>query len=150
MTIALLLVIPLIFFLCWLLFTLAVYALPFFAGVTAGLWMHAAGSGVPVALLAGLAAAIATLLAGQLLFALARSPLVRLAVALLFAVPAGVAGYHAVFGLLALAGPSDIGRQLIAGVAALVVGACAWGRLAAFDVSASRQPVPPAAATLGR
>ena len=25
-------------FFCWLLFTLAVYALPFFAGVTVGLW----------------------------------------------------------------------------------------------------------------
>ncbi len=27
-------------FFCWLLFTLAVFALPFFAGVSLGLWAH--------------------------------------------------------------------------------------------------------------
>ena len=33
-------------FFCWLLFTLAVYALPFFAGMTAGLAAFHSGSGV--------------------------------------------------------------------------------------------------------
>ena len=33
-------------FFCWLLFTLAVYALPFFAGVTAALAAYHSGSGV--------------------------------------------------------------------------------------------------------
>ena len=32
-------------FFCWLLFTLAVYALPFFAGVTAALAAYHSGSG---------------------------------------------------------------------------------------------------------
>lgn len=149
MTIAFLLVIPLVFFLCWLLFTLAVYALPVFAGVSTALWMHQGGSGIVAALLTGLAAAVATLLAGQLLFALARSALVRLAVALLFASPAAVAGYHAVHGLLALGGTPDVWRQLLAAGAALIVGGCAWGRLAAFDIPAPRQPAPPAPAPLG-
>ena len=31
--------------LCWLLFTLAVFALPFFAGVTAGTWAYDTGAG---------------------------------------------------------------------------------------------------------
>ncbi|MBN9505384.1 MAG: hypothetical protein J0I69_05100 [Altererythrobacter sp.] len=142
MTIALLLIVPLIFFLCWLLFTLAVHALPFFAGVSLGLWMHAGGSGVLTALLAGLAAAIGTLIAGQMLFALARSPITRLGVALLFAVPAAFAGYHAVHGVLALGGVPDLWRQFIAGAGALAVGASAWGRLAAFDLAAPAQAAP--------
>lgn len=142
MTIALLLIVPLALFLCWLLFTLAVYALPFFAGVSLALWMHAGGSGVLAALLAGLAAAIGTLLAGQMLFALARSPVARLGVALLFAVPAALAGYHAVHGLLALGGTPDLWRQIIAGGGALFVGASAWSRLAAFDLAAPAQATP--------
>ena len=35
-------------YLCWLLFALAIYALPFFAGVTAGLATYHSGSG-PIA-----------------------------------------------------------------------------------------------------
>jgi len=44
-------------FFCWLLFTLAVFALPLFAGITAGAWAYGTGAGwlgVPVV---GLAAA---------------------------------------------------------------------------------------------
>ena len=33
-------------FLCWLMFTLAVYALPFFAGITVGLAVYHSGAGV--------------------------------------------------------------------------------------------------------
>jgi hypothetical protein len=40
-------------FFCWLLFTLAVYALPFFAGLSAGLTAFHSGSGVVGALIVG-------------------------------------------------------------------------------------------------
>lgn len=140
MILALLLIVPLILFLCWLLFTLAVYALPFFAGISLGLWMCESGSGAFTALLAGLAAAIATLVVGQMLFALARSPLLRLGVALLFAVPAAFAGYHAVQGIAALAAVPDIWRHVLGGGGALIVGAAAWGRLAAFDIAPPATP----------
>src|ERR1700694_1507578 len=40
-------------FFCWLLFTLAVYALPFFAGLTAGLAAFHSGAGVIGALIVG-------------------------------------------------------------------------------------------------
>ena len=43
-------------FLCWLLFTLAVYALPFFAGITVGLAAYHSGAGVVGALVVGFAA----------------------------------------------------------------------------------------------
>ena len=52
-------------FLCWLLFTLAVYALPFFAGLTAGLAAFHSGSGVIGALVVGVLAGGATLAIGQ-------------------------------------------------------------------------------------
>ena len=134
MILALLLIIPLTLFLCWLLFTLAVYALPFFVGVSLGLWMHESGSGAFTALLAGLAAAIATLILGQMLFALARSPLLRFGVALLFAFPAAFAGYQAIQGIAALAAAPDIWRHVLGGVGALIVGTAVWSRLAAFDL----------------
>ncbi|MGI9375881.1 MAG: hypothetical protein ACR2PC_07275 [Tsuneonella suprasediminis] len=143
MILALLLIVPLILFLCWLLFTLAVYALPFFAGVSLGLWMYESGSGAFTALLTGLAAAIATLIFGQMLFALARSPVLRLGVALLFAVPAAFAGYQAIQGIAALAAVPDIWRHVLGAAGALIVGTAAWSRLAAFDLPrAQGAPAP--------
>lgn len=40
-------------FFCWVLFTLAIYALPFFIGMTAGLYAHGAGAGPFGALVLG-------------------------------------------------------------------------------------------------
>ena len=61
-------------FLCWLLFTLAVYALPFFAGVTAGLAAYHSGAGALGGIVVGFLAGAATLLLGQLAFATVRWP----------------------------------------------------------------------------
>ena len=47
--------------LCWLIFTLAVYALPFFAGLTAGIAAFHSGSGVLGALLVGVVTGAARL-----------------------------------------------------------------------------------------
>ena len=55
--------------LCWLVFTLAVYALPFFAGMSAGLAAYHSGAGVIGALVVGVAAGAVTLIAGQFIFA---------------------------------------------------------------------------------
>mgnify|MGYP001401630710 FL=1 len=58
--------------LCWLLFTLAVFALPAFVGVTAGAWAHGTGAGIPGAILVGAVAAAITLAAGHLLITFVR------------------------------------------------------------------------------
>ena len=42
--------------LCWLLFTLAVFALPAFIGVSAGIWAHETGAGLGGAIVIGAAA----------------------------------------------------------------------------------------------
>lgn len=130
MILALLLSIAAIVFLCWLLFTLASLALPFFATITVGIWAHDAGAGILGAILVGLGAGIAVLIAGQLVFLFVRSAFVRLAIGLLFAVPAAVAGYHAVHGLLGIGVSSEAWRQSLGVVGALLVGTSAWLRLA--------------------
>lgn len=47
--------------LCWLLFTLAVFALPFFAGVSSGTWAYQTGAGWLGAIIIGLVGAALTL-----------------------------------------------------------------------------------------
>src|SRR6266567_1578084 len=108
-------------FFCWLLFTLAVYVLPFFASVTAGLAAFHSGAGVIGAIAVGAVAGIITLIAGQLAFA---------AIGLLFAVPAAVAGYHATLALAQIGVPSHGWREAFAIIGAILVGGTAWGRMA--------------------
>jgi len=67
-------------FLCWLLVTLAIYALPFFAGLTAGLAAYHSGAGVVGAIIVAVFAGIATFALAQVAFARARPPFVRTAI----------------------------------------------------------------------
>ncbi|MCA7118316.1 MAG: hypothetical protein LGL72_02660 [Acidibrevibacterium sp.] len=118
--------------LCWLMFTLAVYALPFFAGMSAGLAAYHSGAGVIGALVVGVAAGAVTLIAGQFIFATVTSPLLRGLIALLFAAPATVAGYHATLALARLGVPAEGWREVFAVIGAIAVGATAIVRIAAM------------------
>jgi len=115
-------------FLCWLLFTLAVHALPFFVGITAGIAAYQSGSGELGAFLVGLIAGAFTLAAGQIAVAAFRPPVIRTAVALVFAVPAAMAGYHAALGLAQLGVPAELWQQAFAVIGAVAVGATPHGR----------------------
>ena len=108
---------------------LAVYALPFFAGVTVGLVTYHSGSGPIGATIVGVIASGVALVAGQIAFTTLRSPLIRAAIALVFAMPAAVAGYHAALGLAHIGIPAE---QAVAIVGAIVVATTAWARLALF------------------
>ena len=119
-------------FLCWLLFMLAVYVLPFFVGMTAGLAAYHSGSGVLGALVVAFAAGAVTLVAGQTAFAAVRSPVPRVAIALLFATPAAIAGYHATLALARIGVPSASWREVFAVVGAIFVGGTAFVRVAAM------------------
>jgi hypothetical protein len=116
-------------YLCWLLFALAVYALPLFAGVNAGLATYYSGSGPIGAIIVGLIASSITLIVGQIAFMTLRSPLIRAGIALLFAVPAAVAGYYAALGLAHIGIPAEGWRQAMAMTGAIVVAATAWARM---------------------
>ena len=127
-------------FFCWVLFTLAMYALPFFVGMTAGLYAHGAGAGPFGAIVLGLLAAAFTLVIGQTIFSLVRTPILRIAVALMSAVPAALAGYYATFGLSGLTITSVPWRQVFAVIGAVVIGVTAWARLAASPPGGSGAP----------
>ena len=125
-------------YLCWLLFALAVYALPLFAGVTAGLATYHSGSGPIGAIIVGLIASSVTLVLGQIAFTTLRSPLIRAVIALLFVVPAAIAGYHAALGLAHIGIPADGWRQAVAVAGAIIVAATAWARM----VLSAPRPTP--------
>lgn len=110
----------------WLLFTFAVYALPCFAGITTGLAAFHSAAGVIGGFAVGFFAGAATLYAGQFAYAAALSPSIRATIALLFAFPATLAGYHTTLGLAQFGVPSEGWRQIFA-----IVGAAAWTRI--FD-----------------
>lgn len=109
-----------------LLWSLAVHALPLWCGGLAAMAVHAGGGGIAAAALSGLAAAIITLVIGQLLIGTARSPLLRIGVGLAFAAPAAIAGYHAALGLSAASGAEDISRVVISATAALLAAVAAY------------------------
>lgn len=129
-----------------LLFTLAIYAVPFFVGLTVGMWAFETGAGVIGAVLVGIVAGVVALFAAQLLFASVRSLALRAVIALLFAAPAAVAGYHAVLGISALLVPSEAWRHVFAAIGGLVVGVSAAVQLAAFAGAGAQ----PRQATAGR
>ncbi|PZV36424.1 hypothetical protein [Mesorhizobium kowhaii] len=129
--------------LCWLLFTLAVFALPFFAGVTAGMWAHQLSAGWLGGILVGLVAAGLTLAVGQLLLTFVRPLWVRMAIALAFVAPAAIAGYHATHGIVKLTMPSDTWQTVFSVIGAIAVGVTALVRIAAL---ASAEPSGPGTA----
>ncbi|MCH4559219.1 hypothetical protein [Mesorhizobium jarvisii] len=91
----------------WLLFTLAVFALPFFAGVAAGMWSYDTGAGWLGALVVAALAAALTLGIGQFLLVFVKPFWARTAIVVAFVGPAALAGYHAVHGVVKHAMPSE-------------------------------------------
>ena len=117
---------------CWLIFTLAVYALPFFVAVSAGMAAFHSGAGFIGAPLIGIAAGAVALAVGQTAFAMTRSRILRTTIAVVFAVPAAIAGYHVVFAMSQLGMPSLAWREVFACLGAVFIGGTAWTRLAVF------------------
>ena len=141
---------------CWLVFTLAVYALPFFVAVNAFMMALHDGVGILGASLAGIAAGGVTLALARIVFATTRSVIIRAIVAALFAVPATLAGYQVAFAISQVGVPSLAWREVFACLGAVFVGGTAWTRLTAFTetrplssgraVESDPQPVLTAAA----
>ena len=124
---------------CWLIFTLAVYALPFFVAVNAGmLAFH--GTGVVGASIVGIAAGAVTLAVGQTAFSIARSLILRAAIAAVFAIPAAVAGYHVVLVMSQIGVPSMAWREVFACLGAVFIGGTAWTRLTVFAAPSPSEP----------
>ncbi|WP_427144825.1 hypothetical protein [Rhizobium pisi] len=121
--------------LCWLLFTLAVFALPAFVGVTAGAWAHATGAGIPGAVLVGAVAAAITLAAGHLLITFVRPMWLKLIVTAAFVAPAAIAGYHATHGIVKHLMPSEGWQITFSVIGAIAVGITAFVRIAGMTAA---------------
>lgn len=115
--------------LCWLLFNLAVFALPLFAGIAVGTWAHGTGAGIPGALIVAAIGAAVTFGLFQLLLLVARPTWLKLIVILAFVAPAAIAGYHATLGIVRLTMPSDTWQLIFSIVGAVAVGITAFMRL---------------------
>jgi hypothetical protein len=136
-------------YLLWLLFNLAAHALPVATGISLAFWMRDLDYGYVAAILCGFAAGIAVLVIGQFLFTVIRSPIVRLAIALLFAIPAGIAGYHAVRGVMGLAIDPGMTLSTLSWVGGVTIAITAWIRLAGFEISEpTRAAAGPSATTV--
>jgi len=117
---------------CWLILTLAVNALPFFVGLTAGIAAFQSGTGALGALFVGIVTAAITLAIGQIAFAVVRPTVLRAVIAAAFAIPAAIAGYHAVLGLSQIGVPSLVWREVFAWIGAFFIGGTASARMTVF------------------
>ena len=118
---------------CWILFSLAVYALPFFVAVTVGHALYTSEVSLIGAIATAFFAGAATLILGQIAFATIRSMPIRLALGVLYALPAGIAGFHAIKGLSGMGGAGETWTLVFAGIGAVIVGVTAWARVAALS-----------------
>lgn len=109
----------------WAMFRLAVFALPVGLGAAVFLWAAGSGPGPLLGLLFGVIVGVAAFLIGRLAVA-SRLPVpLRAGTALLFAVPAGIAGYNIVSGLMHLGRAGPTATSIIAVIGAIVVAGAA-------------------------
>lgn len=116
--------------LCVVAYRLATCALPFAITLAATRFAYDTGAGLVGAGLVGVVARIASFAILVLAFAVLRAPILRIAVALIFATPAAIAGYALVQGLTAEIVPSPIWRQIFSAFGAITIGVSALARLA--------------------
>ena len=116
----------------WLAFNFSVFALPFLVGLSAARFAYTSGAGFLGSGILGLIAGGVSLGLGRFAFASARSTAMRTAVAGLFTLPAGVAGYWSVYGAVQLCTASEGWRQAFAVAGAVTIAVISYGRLAAF------------------
>ncbi len=112
-----------------LIFNMAIYALPLFAGLSAGRLAYDTGASWLGAILVGLVAGALTLGVGQFGLAVSRSNSNRLAIVVAFAAPAAVAGYHVVLDLSRVGGAHGLWQQILAGIGAAIIAGVALTRL---------------------
>lgn len=120
---------------CVAAYVLATYALPVMIAMMAARVAYATGAGLIGAGIIGLLAGVGSFGLLACLFATLRSPTLRIAVALVFAIPSAVAGYALVHGVTHDAVPSELWRQVFCLAGGACTGLSALSRL--VNVSSS-------------
>lgn len=113
---------------CALLFRLSVHALPLFVAFAAASVTYHSHHGLVAALVAAALAGIATIVLAQIALGLARSDFSRAAIGLVFALPAALAGYHAVHGIAAATMPVSIWPTVVSLIGAAVITVTSWAQ----------------------
>jgi intracellular septation protein A len=116
--------------LCVLAYRFAVHALPFMLGFQVALIANGTGTGLMGAGIVGLVAGAVAFGLLSAVFVSAKSPIARVIIGLIFALPAAVAGYALISGISASAIPSEVWRQIFCIIGVVFVGAAAFTRLA--------------------
>ncbi len=113
---------------CWLLFNLAVLALPLFAGLTIGIWAFHTGAGVLGGIAVSVVAGGMTFGLGKLALAFVPWAWLRLLIIIFYVAPATVAGYSATHGIAQMAMPSPTWQTIFAVIGAIAVSVTAFVR----------------------
>lgn len=113
---------------CALLCYCAVFALPVFIGLSVAFWALNAGAGV-ASVVIGFAAGVIVFVVGQFALLRSRSVAMRWIIALLFVLPATIAGYSLAFQLSEFGVPSLVWRHAFAIIGAVLVGCAAFTQL---------------------
>jgi hypothetical protein len=116
--------------LCVFAYRFAVHALPVMLGFEVARFANETGTGI-------VGAGVVDLIAGAVAFGLlsavfvsVKSPIARVIIGLIFALPAAGAGYALVSGVSASTVPSEVWRQIFSIVGGVFVGTAAFTRLA--------------------
>ncbi|WP_171173668.1 hypothetical protein [Ruegeria sp. HKCCD8929] len=124
----------------YVLFTLAVYALPFFVAMTVGFYFYESDAGILAAFIAAFLSGAVTLILGQIAFATVRSTPIRLAIGAFYAIPAGVTGFHAIKGLSEIGSAGENWSLAFGSIGALIIGITAWVRITSLSVPDETPP----------
>jgi hypothetical protein len=116
--------------LCVLAYRFAVHALPIMLGFQIAYTAHGTGTGLMGAGIVGLVAGAAAFGLLSIVFVSVMSPIARVIIGSIFALPAAGAGYALMLGISASAVPSEIWRQIFCIIGGVFVGAAAFTRLA--------------------
>ena len=109
--------------------------------MTDGIYSFQAGAGPFGGPIVGFVTAGFTLVVGRYAFSVARSPIVRLVIGLLFVVPAAYAGYDVTRALSHLGIPEEWWREFFAVLGAIAVGGTAWANVSMLTDPALRPGV---------
>ncbi|WP_424986406.1 hypothetical protein [Microbulbifer sp. S227A] len=118
--------------LCWILFNLAVYALPFAIGLTSGMYLYETGQGVFLSIIAGLFIGGFIAALGEFAFDHIRSVPLKLGIGLIYAVPAGIAGFHAAKGFAEFGSAGSVTITILSLLGAVAAGGTAWARVSGW------------------
>ena len=114
---------------CVLAYRLAVYALPVMFGIEIARIAYLTSAGMIGAVLIGFIAGALAYGLLSILYVSLRSPAARIAIGLIFALPAAVAGYALISGISSNTVPSEHWRVMFCILGGLLVGSAAFTRL---------------------